>query len=451
MAPPASKTGSVSRTSRPGILSQTFLTFIGQSNGYIAAVVSGIVVARVLGPSGKGVVAYAAIVLGVFVTLANGIQQAVMYHCGHEKRAASEVHGAALLTGAVLVAIGAPALLVIALLDPAHRELAFAAGALPFAVYNQIACGFLLLSNDVRSTVIVGAFDSVGSASLTIPALLFFHAGVTTVLAIWVAMLACSATFAFVRVHAHVSPFSLRSGFKLLRVHAWYAARSAASAIASFLNLRIDVFVVGAMLAPRMLGIYTLAISTGELMWQLSRPLEWTTMGRIAAAGDEAAIELAARVSRMILAVQCVAGAVIFAVAPFAIRLVYGNAYAESGHVVRWLMPGLVLYAAQSSAGYFVAVKRGRPALMLAIQAASIAACAVITIMTIPRLGIYGAALATSITYCFVTVANSLFFARFTGVPARRFVLLQREDFAYARRLFGRRFARSVGFPRGRE
>ena len=75
---------------------------------------------------------------------------------------------------------------------------------------------------------------------------------------------------------------------------------------------------------------------------------------------------------------------------------------------------------------------------MLAIQIASIVACALISIALIPKLGIFGAALATSVTYCFVSVANALFFAKFTGVSPQRFVVLQREDVAFARTLADR-------------
>jgi len=108
---------------------------------------------------------------------------------------------------------------------------------------------------------------------------------------------------------------------------------------ADFLNLRVDVFVVSIMLDARSLGIYSLAVATGELIWQISRPLSWTTTGRVAAGTREYAIALVSRVTRMILAVELLAGIVIFAFAPAAVNAVYGSAYAESGDLVRWLLP----------------------------------------------------------------------------------------------------------------
>lgn len=422
-------------TRAPSILSQTLLSFFGLTSGYIVAIIAGIVVARALGPAGKGIAAYAALVLGVFATYASGIQSTVMYQCGHKHEDYRRVYGASMQLIGVLTIPAALILFAVALLNPAHAELAYVACALPFAVYNQLAAGFFLLKNDVRSTIIQGGFNTFGVALFTIPALLLFHGGLESVLRIWALMFVASGIYAFVRLNTYVPTLSIRSSWQIFREHVWFSFRSGCSSLANFLNLRVDVFVVSIMLDARALGIYTLALASGELIWQVSRPLVWTTMARIASADEESAIELAAKVSRNILAVQAIIGTAIFVAAPFAIQLVYGRAFSESAVVIRWLMPGMILYNAHSSLGYFVAIKKGKPAISLAIQTVSILACATITAMTIHRLNIFGAALATSVTYCFVAAANAALFYRYTQLSPLRFILLQREDLDRVRRL----------------
>ena len=433
MTPQLPSGASARRT--PSILAQTLLSFSGQSSGYVASVITGIVVARALGPAGKGVATYATIFLAVLATFTQGIQQGVLYQCGHRQQDPGRVYGAGMqLSGAVIVPAVA-ILAVFALLHPANVELAYVACTLPFTVLNQLATGFFLLNNDIRATVIQGVINTVGVALVTIPAIVIFHAGVPAVLFISSLMIVCSGIYSFFRLSSYVPLLSLRSTRATLKELAWYSFRSGCSSLAGFLNLRIDVFIVKAMLDARTLGIYTLAIATGELMWQISRPLVWTTLARIASSDEKRAVDLTAIVSRNVLAVQILIGAFVFAVAPFAVRFVYGPAYSESADVVRWLMPGLILYAAHGSFGYFVAIKRNRPAATLAIQTVSIVACAIITVLTIHRLNIYGAALATSLTYGFMFVANAALFYRFTHESPLRFVLLQREDFARVHRL----------------
>ena len=40
----------------------------------------------------------------------------------------------------------------------------------------------------------------------------------------------------------------------------------------AFLNFRIDVFIIMFMLGHAALGVYSIGIGIGELLWQLSRP-----------------------------------------------------------------------------------------------------------------------------------------------------------------------------------
>ena len=422
----------------PGIASKAALVFFGNSSGYLVAIITGIVVARALGPAGKGVAAYAMLVMSVFTTFASGQQSGIMHACGRNGRTQLLAYGTALrLLGLAMLPI-AGILVTLALADPRHAAFAYVACAVPFAMFCQIANAVFMLHDDIRSTVIQGAIPPFGVALLTIPALTLFHGGLPSVLAIWAAMFAVSACFAMVRLSHYLPPLSLSSSRAALRDQAWYSVKSGTGSLAGFLNLRIDVFVVGAMLDARTLGIYSLAVATGELMWQLSRPLAFSAMGRIAIADRAQATALTCSITRSIVAVEAAVGVLLFLVAPAAIALVYGRPYAESGTIVRCLIPGLVLYAAQLPLGFFLSVKDGSPLLSLMLQVFSVVACAVLSVLTIPHLSVIGAALATSFTYGATWLATALLFARSTGVPLARFTLVHRDDLEHGLRILTR-------------
>jgi O-antigen/teichoic acid export membrane protein len=422
----------------PTLLGQTLITFAGNSGGYLVAIVTGIVVARTLGPAGKGVASYAALVMALCTTFGSGLQSAVLSACGRSGHAQAAVYGATIrLMGLGFVPV-AVALVTIAVREPRYAALAYVACAIPFAVYCQIASSIFLLNNDVRTTVVAGTIPTFGVALLTIPALTIFHGGLTSVLAIWAAMFAASACYVMVRLGRYLPPLRLAASAGLMREEAPFALKSGAAALASFLNLRVDVFVVSVMLDARTLGIYTLAVATGELMWQVSRPLVWSTTARIAAAERDRAIDLTCAVSRHVLAVEFGLGIAIFILAPLAVRLVYGSAYAESATVVRWLLPGLVLYAAQAPLSFFILVKEGKPAMTLVIQCASVIACAAISVLTIARFGLLGAALATTITYACATLASGVLFARYTGATPSAFLVVNGSDLRRIRHLIAR-------------
>jgi O-antigen/teichoic acid export membrane protein len=424
---------------KPSVSRQTLLTFFAQSSGYVVAVLTGILLARTLGPAGKGLTSYASLLLAIFVTYGNGLQNAMMYQCGRNGEDRHLVYGGALrIIGAVMVPI-AVVLLTIGLRVPTAATFAFIACAIPFAVYGQVAMGIFLLENDIATTIAQAAFNTFGFAAAVTPALLFWHAGITAVLGIWAAMYVASAVFAMIRLNRYLPAWDIRSTVAIVRDQAWFGLKAGSVSVADFLNLRIDVFVVSMMLDARALGIYSLAVATGELMWQVSRPLTWTTIGRIAGGEREYSIALVTRVARNTLAVELVLGIVIFALAPAAVTLVYGQAYAESGTLVRWLLPGLVLYAAHGGLGYFVMVKEGKPLPILAIQVTSIVVCAAITALTLHRFGLVGAALATTVTYSFCAVAKALLFMRYSGTSLRALTLLQRRDLEPLRAFAGAR------------
>ncbi len=423
------------------IVRQTFLTFCGQSGGYVVTIFTGIVVARTLGPAGKGVIALAMLLLAIFTTYGDGIQSAIMYQCGNRREPASLVYAASLrLIGAVFLPLSI-ALLIVGFAVPRFATLIFVAVAIPFSVYIQVANSFLLLRNQVAATIVIGAFGTFGYALIVVPALLIWHADANAILGIWAVTYLAAAAFAWVRVAAMIPPSAARSTTPaVLFEQARFGFKSGSISVATFLNLRVDVFIVGFMLDARSLGIYSLAVATAELLWQLSRPLGWSAMGPIAVADRAAAIELTASVTRNTLAVVSVAGAILFAIAPAAIVFVYGSAYAETGHVLRWLIPGAVCYAANGTIGYYVATREGKPLTIFVQQSASVIACAVITAATLPVIGIYGAALATSVTYVLSTIARGIIFTRTTGASPQSLIVLNAGDLGRYARIVGRVF-----------
>jgi O-antigen/teichoic acid export membrane protein len=426
---------------QPNILRQTFLTFCGQSGGYVVTILTGIVVARTLGPAGKGIVALAMLLLAIFTTYGDGIQSAIMYQCGNRGEPAKLVYGAALrLIGAVFLPLSF-ALLIVGYAVPRFATLIFVAIAIPFSVYVQVANSFLLMRNQVGATIVIGAFGTFGYALVVVPALLVWHAGANAILGIWAVMYIAAAAYAWIRVSAMIPPSAARSTTAaVLFEQARFGFKSGSISVATFLNLRVDVFIVGVMLDARTLGIYSLSVATAELLWQLSRPLSWSTIGRIAVAERAAAIQLTASVTRNTLAVVAVAAAVLFAIAPAAIAFVYGGAYVESGYVLRWLIPGAVCYAANGTIGYYVATREGKPLTIFIQQSASVITCAVITAATLHVIGIYGAALATSVTYCLSSIARGVIFAKTTGTSAVSFTILNSEDLARYVRIVRRVF-----------
>jgi O-antigen/teichoic acid export membrane protein len=278
---------------------------------------------------------------------------------------------------------------------------------------------------NVQNSATIGG----GYALVVLALVVFAHVSVSAVLIVWVAGYAIAAvwnTFGLRELLGVRTPLVAEPGD--LRRHIGFAAKSALSANVTFLALRVDVFIVGALLSPEALGLYTLAISTGEVMWQVSRAVIWSSSGRVATLPIAESAALTARIVRSLVAVQLAAGVVLFLAGPWLIAHVYGARFAASGGVLRLLLPGLVFYSADGMLSYFIGVRAGRPGLLLGLESVTLAVCAGLTLAAVPHYGIAGAAVADTVAYVLSFAIKVVFFSRIGSVALDRVLLARPSD-----------------------
>jgi O-antigen/teichoic acid export membrane protein len=396
----------------------TLTTFLNLALGLGVQIGAGIVVARWLGPAGKGTIGFAGYLLAFALTAAEGVRDAISWQFGKQGEAGPHVWGAALrlVAGAALALCAL--LLVCARLDPAHAVAFVAAAvAVPFALYLQVANVVYQLTHHVerinlRNTLTIGT----GAPLVTLFAVAFFHAGVNTVLAIWAGGYLIAALWSGRGLHGLLGGRPRFDRPELTRAQAVFGFKASLAAAVAFLSLRVDVFIVAALAAPALLGIYTLALASGEFMWLASRSLTWSSTGRIATGTQSEAVALTARVVRAVLAVEVLLALPVFVFGPSLITLVYGPSFSASGLVLRLLLPGFVLYGVDGVLSYFIAVRSARPGTLLALESFSLALCAGLTLAGVARYGVLGAAAANTLTYTLAVLLKGGLFARAAGL-----------------------------------
>jgi O-antigen/teichoic acid export membrane protein len=393
-------------------------TFANIVLGMIAQIALGIAVARTLGPAGKGTITYAGYLLIFAVSTADGLRDAISYQIGKRGLDAPHVWGAALRVIAVAGAAGCLIFLVLAWFVPFQRA-AFLAAAVgfPFVVYLQTVNVLYQIFHHIerinwRNTLTVSA----GAPLVTLLLLVAFGIGVPAVLGILVASYVVAAVWNSFGLSKLIGGPSRFDRADLVRDQIGFGAKAALSSTLSFLALRIDVFIVAALLSPAALGIYSLALASGEVMWVFSRSLSWAAGGRIATDAYEDAVALAARITRSSLAIHILVAIVLFIIGPALIDLVYGGRFSAAGPLLRILLPGFVLYGSDATLSYFIAARAGRPGLLLGFQSLTFVLCAALTLLGISRLGLAGAAWADTIVYVLAFSLKAGYFVRLTGV-----------------------------------
>jgi O-antigen/teichoic acid export membrane protein len=424
------------------IAKKSIETFLVRSFSQAAALVIGILIARLLGPAGKGIYAYAVTALGLLVTLASGQSSAIAWQLAKRKQPPRMVYGALLRTVGTFAVPISSVLIVVAVLLPVQRVLLASALALPFVIYMALANGFFLASSDVRSSNLQTLTSSL-VLLVAVPAAVLLRGNLAAILMAWVLSYVVAAAFSALRLRAYLHSRPEREPIRYpFREQVFFGLKTTLNTLVEELNLRIDMFLILAMLGARALGIYSLGIGIAGLLWQLSRPVATAAFGRIGSSNEVQAAELTARCMRHSLAFVTAASVVTFIVGPRVLVLVYGTQFAAAGGVLRLLLPGVIAYCVMPLLATFYTQQLGRPAIPLALSTISTIICAAATAALIPHYGIVAGAVATSVSYIVAVAIAALLFVRRTGITATKLFFLNRDDLQQYWYLAGALFTR---------
>jgi O-antigen/teichoic acid export membrane protein len=391
-----------------------------------------ILVSRTLGPQGRGVYVIPGIIASFIATMFAGLSTSVSASMLKEKSGRGALR-AGFVAAVPLVAVGslAAAGFTIAM----HEEWAapYAAAALPFMALGALVNGYAYGIGNVRA---VAAFSMAGPiVTLALLAGGFFFIGVSPRVAVpmWLAANALISLAGIATV--------LWSARKIPRLHVptWpfltYTLKVGATGIVSMLNYRVDLYIVAALTPHRDLGYYTTAISAAETLLVASQVAAIVTVPHIGALSRDEAADLTARCVRNNFIFVGLCGLVGILVAPFAVNLLYGSAFSPAVTPLRILIVGVIPWSAAGMISSYYTLNGRRPQVALSTAAGSALACAVISVILVPRMGITGAAIATAATYWASVVVMIAYFSKQTKISIARVMLFQPEDLQGYRRI----------------
>ncbi len=200
--------------------------------------------------------------------------------------------------------------------------------------------------------------------------------------------------------------------------------------IVQYLNFRLDGFIVNFFLGVGAVGIYTLSGSVAEVLWMISRPIGTILMPRVAASGNPKALGgMVFRSSALAFFLTVILALVAALAAPWVLPFVYGVKFKASVVPLFLLLPGATIFCFTNvHACYLTGI--GKPQINTAISAVSLGATIGLDLLLIPRIGINGAAIASSISYTLTSVLTIQQTSKWSGVsPLELIKLPRRQEF----------------------
>jgi len=173
--------------------------------------------------------------------------------------------------------------------------------------------------------------------------------------------------------------------------------------LAAFFNYRFDVFIVNNFLDTSQVGLYALGVIISEALWQIPQAAALALFPRTARTLDQGASQFTCLIMRQVFLVASVSGLAIALASPIFVPLVFGTRFNTSVEVIWWILPGTVALALAKVACSDLAA-RGKNGYSSVAAVLALAVTIVLDFRLIPRIGINGAAMASSAAYLVQTI-----------------------------------------------
>jgi O-antigen/teichoic acid export membrane protein len=388
----------------------------------------GILTARLLGPAGKGLLALPGVEAALIVSAFRGLNGATSYFMLNRP-----VGGRVLLPAAIVslvfVALGAIAVVPIAFLAKEHWAAIPAIIWLPCQAVVNLASGYAIGLKNVRYSTTITVVNTVVTLAFVGTALFFIQRSPFVAIGAWLAANVVVAAIALASMVLHARRFRGEQSVGVLEF-ARFSGKVGVVNLVSLLNYRADLYIVAVMTSPATLGLYTVAVSAAESLLVPTQVASLVTTPHIGSLERTAAARLAARCVRNNLIVAFFVCGALFALAHTIVSLVYGVSFIPSVLPLRILLVGVFALSLSSPLSTYFTIKLGRPEIALWLAAVSAALCIGTAVLLVPRVGMVGAAAASTLAYILGQAAAIVYFHNTARISMREMLLPTRDDLA---------------------
>jgi O-antigen/teichoic acid export membrane protein len=401
-------------------------------------VVTGILLARTLGPTDRGALAAALLwpmLLGAIGLL--GVMEAATYHAARRSApvAALVGSGLALVLAQSIIFTAAAALLLPIVLNNQSSE-ALEASRI-FLLYIPLNMTILFLAGFLNGRRRYGHFQIlrilVIVATTALLAALAIREELTVTHAVIAYLLASALTLALTVVFVQRETGTLRFDRRVARGLFRYGIRSHASTISSQFNERLDQVVISIFLTSRSLGIYVVAVTLTSATYLVGMSVAWVVLPQVAPLDPgPTRTTIARRFVQLTLIGSFLISLPIALLAEPLIRLTFGDAFLPATGPTRLLLLAVILLSVNR---VLEAILRavGRPLDAGVAELIALGTTLGGLAVLVPFFDLMGAAGASLVAYGVASAWMSQRVSRALDIPVREMLAVRRSDLRWMR------------------
>lgn len=423
-----------------------FYSFLTQFPTAILGVISGILITRILGPEGKGVLTiFQSDVILLSLLLSFNINLGLVYFISTKKVSISEMLGIAICLGGISFVIGA-LFLSGSQLSEQLTKIIYPKG---FSSFWYIA--FILLSiifslmNGIFSSIFQGIknFRVINQVTLINAGLNVLCFGMYYLVAERSlhttenvnAILVLTFTLAFVNgmvwLGYYLKLVGTRPQFNFsnqtVKLLIRFIFIGYLSNLINICNYRLDIWMVQYFKGTTELGFYSLSANIGQLFFMVSAPIAIVLQPYLNSPDEKKKLQKFILFSRINCTIVLVGGILAGLLAQFIIPLVYGKPFVNSVVPFLFLLPG-VIFSCLTQVFAVIAISHNKIKYNLLATILGLIVTVVVDLILIPRYGIIGAAITSTFTYFTIFISVLFFCTTKLRLPLLNYFILTKED-----------------------
>ena len=411
----------------------------------LVGIASSVIVARALGPIGKGEYTLIVLIPALLQFLGGlGLDHAITYRVARERGRARSI---ALTLSLATLSLGVALVIIyagVAALPPYRAYLDSAGidplliwllvGLLPFTLVYQSVLAAIIGLEWYRAYNVASLVSPIVNLVALLALVVLFAGGVVGAVAAAATASSVGLLVAGTIFFRH-APGELAIAPGEVRKAVSYGVRVHVANVAWFVHYRADMFLVGFMAGLGPLGYYATAVGLAEKLYLAPSAVGTVLFPRVAASDDRSAKELTPRACRHTFWLTLALGAALAAIARPLIVALFGARFLPSAGPLWLLIPGVVSLAV----GRLLSADlngRGLPGTVARANVSMAVANVALNLWWIPIWGIMGAAAATSLSYSATVLLLARHYTRVSGVGWMELVRFDKGDLrALSRRI----------------
>jgi len=421
---------------RPAFAIDSFLNFSTQLLLFGLSFTSSIIIARSLGPQGKGLYSLAILIPTLVATILNmGISTSNVYFIGKGTFPTSRVVANALVysfcvgsSATILLFFMLPFVSNYLLKSNLDSYLYITIPMIPFLLaidnINYVFLGYRRIIKFsvlrlIRSSVYVFLIVIFSSfITLSVYKVIIANiSGLIFAILLGVYLLIKNNYFTTLATDTKIFKETIKFGYKL---HL--------GVILQFLTYRIDMLIIVVLMTKADLGLYSISVLIAETIWYLPNSVAQVLYAKVASEEKKSANHFTPLVCRSVTLVIFLACLILYGISEIVIPWLFTSQFLPSVMALKLLLPGILFLSISKILTNDLA-GRGFPQYGMIASAMSLAVTIIFDLLLIPRFGINGASLASSLSYIMHAAIILYFFRRTSNVKLIDILICRRHDF----------------------